>query len=68
MIGNAPNNIEEAYLMIDRIKIDFENEEDSRISDSISLAFSEGNGNCFLYFPEDSSFHKFSTLFELHGM
>jgi len=68
VIGNAPNNIEEAYLMIDRIKIDFENEEDSRISDSISLAFSEGNGNCFLYFPEDSSFHKFSTLFEFDGM
>ena len=69
VIEKSPKNIEESYLLIDRIKIDFDNEEeDSRISDSISLAFSEGNGNCFIYFPEDNSFHKFSTLFELDGM
>ena len=69
VIETPPKNIEDAYLLIDRIKIDFDNEEeDSRISDSISLAFTEGNGICQIYFPEDNSFHKFSTLFELDGM
>ena len=69
VIETTPKNIEGAYLLIDRIKIDFDNEEeDSRISDSISLAFTEGNGICQIYFPKDNSFHKFSTLFELDGM
>lgn len=69
VIETPPKNIEDAYLLVDRIKIDFDNEEeDSRISDSISLAFTEGNGICQIYFPEDNSFHKFSTLFELDGM
>ena len=69
VIETTPKNIEDAYLLIDRIKIDFDNEEeDSRISDSISLSFTEGNGICQIYFPEDNSFHKFSTLFELDGM
>ena len=69
VIANTPKNIEEAFLLIDRIKINYSDpDEESRISDSVSLAFSEGNGICQIYFPDENTHHPFSTLFELDGI
>jgi excinuclease ABC subunit A len=69
IILNPPANIESAFLLIDRIKVDFNTEEEqSRISDSIGLAFSEGEGTCQLYFPGPRTYHSFSTNFELDGL
>lgn len=66
---SIPSNIEKAYLLIDRIKNGFSSEEDeSRVGDSVSLAFTEGEGNCELYFPDTDSFSTFSTKFELDEM
>ena len=69
VIKDLPSKIEEAFLLIDRIKIDFSNEEEmGRISDSIGLAFTEGEGLCEIYLPDEDTFHPFSTKFELDGM
>ncbi len=68
-LNNIPSTIEEAYLLIDRIKLNFSSEEEeSRISDSIGLAFSEGEGCCEIYIPDSDTFVPFSTKFELDGM
>lgn len=62
-------NIDKAYLVIDRINIDFEDENNiSRYSDSISLAFLEGNGECTIYSFEEEKHVLFSNRFEMDGM
>ncbi len=69
VLENIPSNIEDAYLLIDRIKIDFSDEdENGRMSDSIGLAFTEGEGICDIYLPESDTIVPFSTKFELDGM
>lgn len=69
IIKNIPTTIESARLLIDRIKLDFSNEEEEgRISDSIGLAFAEGDGICEIYLPDTDLFHEFSTKFELDGI
>ena len=69
VLENIPSNIEDAYLLIDRIKIDFSDEdENGRMSDSIGLAFTEGEGICDIYLPESDAIVPFSTKFELDGM
>ena len=69
VVKDIPSNIENAFLLIDRIKIDFSDEnENGRISDSIGLAFTEGEGFCELYFPETDSIYSFSNKFELDGI
>ena len=69
VLKNIPPNIEKAYLLVDRIKIDLSNEEEiGRISDSIGLAFTEGEQNLEIYLPESETFVPFSNKFELDGM
>ncbi len=69
ILQNPPKNITDSYLMIDRIVCRFElEEEESRIADSIQLAFGEGNGVCMIYFPDSKESYDFSTLFELNGI
>ena len=69
VLKNIPTNIEDAYLLIDRIKIDFSDEdENGRMSDSIGLAFTEGEGICDIFLPESDTIVPFSTKFELDGM
>ncbi len=69
VINNIPPNIEKAYLLVDRIKIDFSNEEEvARMSDSISLAFTEGEQTLEIYLPESETFVPFSNKFELDGI
>ena len=59
---------EEDYLLIDRFvaKV-FDEDEENRIVDSLTLAFYEGEGNLFLKKNNDAP-KKFSNLFELDGM
>ena len=53
-------------MLIDRIKIDFSDEdENGRMSDSIGLAFTEGEGICDIFLPESDTIVPFSTKFEL---
>ena len=69
VLNDIPSNIENAYLLIDRIKIDFSDEnENGRISDSINLAFSEGEGYCQIFLPDSEIFVPFSSKFELDGI
>ena len=68
LIGNPPKGIEAALLVIDRIAVDFSDEDAiSRYGDSISLAFAEGNGECMIYTMKDQTLHAFSNRFELDG-
>jgi excinuclease ABC subunit A len=68
ILVNPPENISDSLLLIDRIICRFEEEEEeSRITDSIQLAFGEGNGECFIFFPELNKTFDFSTKFELNG-
>ncbi|MFA7273940.1 MAG: excinuclease ABC subunit UvrA [Crocinitomicaceae bacterium] len=69
VVAQPPKNITDALLLIDRIVCRFgEDEEESRIADSIQLAFGEGNGFCSIYFPDTKKTHDFSTRFELNGV
>ncbi|MBI1838384.1 MAG: excinuclease ABC subunit UvrA [Flavobacteriia bacterium] len=69
LLQNIPHEVENVFLLVDRIKTDFENEEnEGRYSDSISLAFLEGNGNCQIYIPDTESYINFSNRFELDGI
>lgn len=56
------------YLLVDRIQYSEDEELLSRLADSISLAFDEGNGEMFLYFLKDASLEVFNNRFELDGM
>jgi excinuclease ABC subunit A len=63
-----PAKIEEAQLVIDRLTIDFNEENESRYADSIQLAFSEGNGDCAIVLVNDMTKVPFSNRFELDGI
>ena len=68
IVQDHPEDIERALLVIDRIRVDKDNEENiARCSDSAGLAFIEGDGECILI-DEDLSLHHFSSRFELDGM
>ncbi len=68
VLKNPPKNITNAQLLIDRVVCRFdEEEEESRIADSIQLAFGEGNGECQIHFPGKKKDYSFSTKFELNG-
>jgi len=68
-ISDTPKGIEKSHLVIDRIGIDFSDDDNvSRYGDSISLAFAEGDGECEIKVMGDNSTHPFSNRFELDGM
>ena len=68
-IDSTPKNISDAMLVIDRVAVDFSNEDNvSRYSDSISLAFAEGNGECLVINTTSNKKANFSNRFELDGM
>ena len=54
------------YLVIDRIIVNFEEESNiNRYTDSISMAFSEGNGECGLLNMQNENITWFNNRFEL---
>ncbi|PHR43150.1 MAG: excinuclease ABC subunit A [Fluviicola sp.] len=69
LIDNVPKKLKSLELVIDRITVKKDDEDFlSRIGDSIQLAFAEGNGSCWIYYPEEDTFKKFSNRFELDGI
>jgi len=69
VLKDIPKNIAKAMLVIDRIAIDFADEDNiSRYGDSISLAFAEGDGACLVYSVAEKKSKSFSNRFELDGI
>ena len=59
---------EDTLLVVDRIQTDFFDEANiSRATDSISIAFAEGNGNCGILDAESNNIEWFNNRFELDG-
>ncbi|MFM7668743.1 MAG: excinuclease ABC subunit A, partial [Bacteroidota bacterium] len=62
-------NLENTFLVTDRISIDFRNEDNQiRFADSIQIAFTEGNGECGIFRLSDNSIAWFNNRFELDGL
>lgn len=59
----------EIFILVDRFAIDNDDEDlVNRISDSVSTAFAEGEGNASIYVLEKDSFHHFNNRFEADGI
>ena len=59
----------EIQLVIDRLTCDFSDEtNEARATDSISIAFAEGEGNCGIFELETKSISWFNNRFELDGI
>lgn len=67
-IQKIPANISEALLVIDRISILFNEENEARYADSVNLAFVEGHGDCIIILADNFKKHPFSNRFEIDGM
>ena len=62
-------NLKDIFLVIDRITCNNNHENISRISESTSNAFIEGNGECAIYLYTDSNqWHYFNNRFEEDGL
>ena len=57
---------DEVFVVVDRIRVDGEEETMSRMADSVQTAFFEGKGKCIVEFNGEE--HTFSDLFERDGM
>lgn len=57
---------DDLYLVIDRIKVNAEQDTISRIAESIEIALNEGNGVC--YIKVDGNIRSFSNRFEADGI
>ena len=69
--GSEPASLERMELLIDRLSISADDDERSRLADSVETAFYEGNDECCLrVWLEDGSVetHRFSKRFEADGM
>lgn len=56
----------QVYLVVDRIRINAEQDTVSRVTESIETALNEGNGECFIEI--DGDIRSFSNRFEADGM
>ncbi len=65
-ISNKSFKEDEVQIVIDRLKLDGEEETISRLADSIQTAFFEGKGTCTVDIDGDN--HVFSDKFELDGI
>ncbi len=66
---NIPTNFKDAFLIVDRIAVQHNDEEaNARYSDSVQLSFLEGGGSCILIEADGFQQHEFSNRFELDGM
>ncbi len=61
---------EDIYLLIDRVKISENKDNQSRIFDSIETAFFEGHGECIIFTENHNTFtpHHFNNKFEADGI
>lgn len=65
-ISNKNFKTGDVRIVIDRIKLDGEEETASRLADSLQTAYFEGKGEC--YVDINGKVHHFSEKFELDGM
>ncbi|WP_039053035.1 excinuclease ABC subunit UvrA [Sphingobacterium sp. T2] len=65
-IGNTNFSAGDVKIVIDRIRLDGEDDTASRLADSIQTAYFEGKGEC--YVDIDGELHHFSEKFELDGI
>jgi excinuclease ABC subunit A len=65
---NTDPDLHDAQLVVDRIALDFNEENEARYADSIQLAFSEGNGECSVINANSLEEKRFSNRFELDGL
>jgi excinuclease ABC subunit A len=68
LLETFPQEIEQARLIVDRIAVDLNEENEARYADSIQLAFSEGDGDCSLVDATTLIDTPFSVRFELDEM
>lgn len=62
------NNLQEAWIVVDRMTWDNTKETVSRLTDSIETAFYEGDGTCRLSMLPANIIYDFSTRFEADGI
>ncbi len=62
------NNMQEAWIVVDRMTWDNTKETVSRLTDSIETAFYEGDGTCRLSMLPANIIYDFSTRFEADGI
>lgn len=67
-LSSVPKDIENAYLVVDRISVSFNEENEARYADSINLAFAEGHNECSIVLAENFKTYPFSNRFELDGI
>src|SRR5690606_14761780 len=65
-VANSSVNLGDLRIVIDRIRVNQEDETLSRIADSVQTAFFEGKGDC--YIDDGEKEHFFCDRFELDGM
>lgn len=65
-IVNIPIEENDILTVIDRVRVDNDEESMSRMADSVQTAFFEGKGDCIL--EENGVYHAFSDRFELDGI
>lgn len=64
-----PQKVKTMELVIDRLTVNADDElHQSRTADSVQLCFSEGDGECRLYFVEENELMSFSNRFEMDGI
>ena len=71
-ISEAEKNVKsisqkKQYVLVDRLAVQTDSDTQTRITDSIELAFKEGNGRCYIKI-RGGDFLSFSELFERDGM
>lgn len=61
--------IKDSLLIIDRLMVEHDGDNESRILDSAESAFFEGNGHCEIIFPDSPKANRsFSNRFEMDGI
>ena len=65
-VPNKTVELGELFILIDRIRVDGEEETMSRMGDSVQTAFFEGKGRCIVETADSN--YEFSDLFELDGI
>ncbi|MDR1758315.1 MAG: excinuclease ABC subunit UvrA [Bacteroidales bacterium] len=65
-----PDNENDLYLLIDRLKVKNLSGNMSRLADSVQIAFAEGKGTCMIQVEDHGHVQKqeFSNRFEMDGM
>jgi excinuclease ABC subunit A len=59
---------DDLYIIIDRVTADPDEENQTRIADSVHSAFFEGHGECVVESAVDQKLHTFSNKFEADGI